>query len=812
MPDNVQKREITAELKESYLDYAMSVIVSRALPDVRDGLKPVQRRVLWSMWDNGITAGAKFRKSAYVTGETMGKFHPHGNLAIYDAIARLAQDFSLRYPLIDGQGNWGSVDGDAPAAERYTECRLSKIAEELLFDIEKETVNFVPNYDGTRQEPKVLPAKLPNLLLNGAVGIAVGMATSIPPHNLREVIDAILYLADHASASIDDLLTFIKGPDFPTGGVIYDAKAIAECYRTGRGSITARAVAEITERAKSDYLIEITAIPYQVNKSELLQKIAELVTLKKVEGIRDVRDESDREGLRIAIELKRDAPPQKVLNQLWKHTDLQKDFHFNMVALEGGIQPELMNLKDILAAYLEHRKAVVRRRAEFDLKKAEERAHILTGLAKALSQIDEVIKTIKKSADRDDAHKNLVAKFKFTAIQANAILEMRLQTLAALEHQKIEDELKEKEKLIADLQLLLKSPAKILKVIKDELAGLKEKYGDERRTKVVAHALGEFKEEDLIPEEETVISLSESGYIKRVAPESFRRQNRGGKGLIGSEVEEGDFVAHFMSASTHDSILFFTDRGRVFQTKVYEIPAASRTAKGKPVHNFLEIPQDERVQAFIAYDPKDKAKQYLVFATEQGAIKKTALNEFGNVRRSGIIAITLRKGDRLKWVLMTSGGDQVIITTRGGKAIRFKETQARAMGRAASGVRAIRLKKGDVVSSADVLRMHEGYKGKDPRTLLAVMANGYGKQTPISQYKVQGRGGGGVKTAEITAKTGPLVAAHLIDGEEELLALSQKGQIIRTSIASVRVSGRATQGVRIMTLAPGDKVAGIICL
>ena len=808
--DNIEKREITAELKESYIDYAMSVIVARALPDVRDGLKPVQRRILWAMWDAGATYDSKLRKSAKITGEVMGNYHPHGNIAIYDTMVRLVQDFSFRYPLLHGQGNWGNIDGDGAAAERYTECKLARVSEELLLDIDKETVDFQPNYDGTRQEPKVLPAKLPNLLLNGTIGIAVGMATNIPPHNLREVADAALHVMENPGATSADLTEFIKGPDFPTRGIIYDKKAIASCYTTGRGAITTRAVAEVTERGKGQFNIVVSEIPYQVNKSELLIKIAELVSEKKLEGIRDVRDESDREGLRVVIELKNDAAPQKVLNQLYKHTDLQKNFNFNMVALRDGIQPELMALKDILAAYVEHRKKVVRRRAEFDLRKALERAHILLGLAKALDVIDRVIATIKKSESKEAAHKNLMEKFDFTAIQATAILEMRLQTLAALEHRKIEEELKEKKALIVGLQLLLKSPAKIVKVIKDELTALKEKYGDDRRTKVIAAGLGEFREEDLIPQEETVITLSESGFVKRVPPAAFRSQKRGGKGLIGSDVEEGDFVEHFVSASTHDDILFFTDRGRVFQTKVYEIPAASRTSKGRPINNFLEIPSEEHICATLAYGKKS-APKFLAMATRHGVIKKTPLADFAHVRRTGIIAITLKKGDLLKWVLPTMGSDQIIITTELGQSIRFKESAVRSMGRLAAGVRAIRLKKNDAVVSFGVIPEHE--KGeKDNRKLLVVMANGYGKQTPLKEYKVQGRGGSGVKTANITPKTGKLVAAALIDGKEELLALSAKGQIIKTTIASIRVASRATQGVRIMNVEKGDNVAGIICL
>ncbi len=830
----VKKREITDELRESYLDYAMSVIVSRALPDVRDGLKPVQRRILWTMWEDGLTHGAKFRKSATVVGSCLGRYHPHGDMAVYDALARMAQEFSLRYPLITGQGNFGSIDGDSPAAQRYTEAKLSKVSEELLFDIEKDTVDWQPNYDATRQEPKVLPAKLPGLLLNGSVGIAVGMATNIPPHNLGEVIDALVYLIAHPKATNEDLMEFVQGPDFPTGGIIYNKKAIAEAYASGRGPITCRAKAEVEER-KGGFNIVITEIPYQVNKSELITKIAELVQAKKVEGIRDLRDGSDREGLRIVIELKNDVPPQKILNQLYKYTDLQKDFHLNMIALSDGIQPQLMSLKDILGAHLEHRRLVVERRAKFDLNKAKERSHILEGLSKALSAIDQVISTIKKSKDREDARRNLTKKFALTDIQANAILEMRLQTLAALERQKIEDELKEKKKLISELQQLLKSPEKILGVVREEFSEIKKLYGDERRTRVVATGLKEFREEDLIPKEEVVITLSQSGYIKRVSPTSIRVQRRGGKGIVGSEVSSEDFIAHFISANTHDNILLFTDRGRAFQTKVYEIPAGSRTAKGKVVQNFLEIPTDEKINAIVAYANDGKSQgakreelsdkrltindsQCLVMATKKGVIKKTSLEDFSNVRRSGLIAINLQKDDQLKWAKLSSGKDEIILATGQGQAIRFKESQLRQMGRTAAGVRAIKLKKDDFVAGLDIIKIGERGKTADDKPqakkdkLLVVTENGFAKQTPLNQYKIQSRGGQGIKTAKVTSKTGKIISAKIISDEEELLALSSKGQIIKTKISDIRTAGRATSGVKIMRLKEGDKVAGIVCL
>jgi DNA gyrase subunit A len=802
----IKKREITEELQESYLDYAMSVIVSRALPDVRDGLKPVHRRILWDMWDSGLTHQAKFRKSANVIGQVLARYHPHGDAAVYEALVRMAQDFSLRYPLIEGQGNFGSIDGDSAAAYRYTEARLSKIAEEMLLDIEKETVDWMSNYDGTRKEPKVLPAKLPNLLLNGAMGIAVGMATSIPPHNLSEVADAISYLIEKPDATIEELTKFILGPDFPTGGVIFNKKAIIEAYKNGKGSITTRAKTEIEERKNNQFNIIITEIPYQVNKAELIKYIAELVQEKKIEGIRDLRDESDREGLRIVIELKSDVVPQKILNQLYKHTDLQKDFHLNMIALAGGIDPQVFSLKDILVSHIEHRKEVIRRRTEFDLKKAKDRVHILEGLSKALSVIDKIIATIKKSRDRADAHQNLVKIFKLTSIQADAILEMKLQTLAALERQKIEDELKEKRELIKELELILKNPKKILEIIKKEISELKEKYGDLRRTEVVSQAIGEFREEDLIPEEQVIISLSYGGYIKRISPETFRGQKRGGKGVIGTDVSEEDFITHFTTANTHDNILFFTDKGRVFQTKVYEIPEGSRTSKGKAIQNFLELSSNEKIRAIISYSKNiDLENNYLIMATRKGLIKKTSLSDFANIRRTGIIAISLKKDDELKWVGLSSGKDEVILVTEKGQSIRFSESQIRSMSRQAAGIRGINLKNNDNVAGFAVI------KDKNAK-FLVVSEQGFAKQTPLKQYKTQNRGGSGIKTSKITSKTGNLICAYVITSEEELIALSQKGQVLKTELKTVREAGRQTQGVRIIKLKPGDKLAGIVVI
>ena len=798
----IRNTEITKELKESYLDYAMSVIVGRALPDVRDGLKPVHRRILWAMWNSGVTHSAKYRKSANIVGEVMGNYHPHGDVALYDAVARMAQDYSLRYPLIDGQGNWGNIDGDPPAAMRYTECRLSKIAEELLSDIEKDTVDFIPNYDDSRKEPVVLPSKFPNLLINGSDGIAVGMATKIPPHNLTEIIDATVHLIANPKTTSEDLMEFIKGPDFPTGGVIYDRKAIVAAYASGRGAITARAKVDIGEKD-----IVITEIPYQINKSDLLIKMAELVNDKRIEGIRDIRDESDKDGMRVVIELKQSAVPQKIMNQLWKHTELQKDFHLNMVALAEGIKPETMSIKDVIASFVEHRQQVISRRTKYDLERAKERAHILEGLSKALDNIDKVIDTIKKSADRDKAKENLMKKFKLTEVQSVAILEMRLQALAALERKKIEDELKEKRLLIKELTELLANPKKILGVVKDELEDVKKNFGDERRTKIVAGGLKEFSVEDLVPKEETIITMSGDGYIKRVPPTTFRSQHRGGKGLIGSSVGEEDILAYFLGANTHDDILFFTDRGRVFQTKVYEIPQGTRVSKGRAVHNFLELPSEEKISAIINYSNEEKGQEKSLFmATERGVVKKTDLKDFANIRRTGIIAIKLNEKDALKWVTLVGKGDEVIMATKEGKSIRFKESDTRAMGRSAAGVRGISLKGGDIVNSFDIIR--EAEKAE----FLVVMENGYGKRTPLSQYKVQRRGGSGIITAKITSKTGGVASSHVIIDEGELLAISKKGQVIKTKIKDIRKTGRAAQGVRIMALKSGDKLAGTVVL
>lgn len=809
--EKIQKREITEELRSAYLDYAMSVIVSRALPDVRDGLKPVHRRILYAMYEMGLRHSAKLTKCANIVGAVLGRYHPHGDTAVYDALVRMAQNFSLRYPLIQGQGNFGSIDGDNAAAYRYTEARLTELAEEMIKDIEKNTVDFGDNYDGARKEPRVLPSVVPNLLLNGTMGIAVGMATNVPPHNLREVADAATHLADNPKSTTEDLLHFIQGPDFPTGGIMYDKKSILESYSSGRGKITIRAATEIQEYKGGSFSIVVTEIPYQVNKADLITKMAELVQEKKLEGVRDIRDESDKDGLRIVVELKSGATPQRVLNYLFQHTALQKDFHLNLIALSDGIQPEMLSLKDMLEGYLEHRRAVIHRRTEHDLAKTKERVHILFGLSKALSRINEVIAVIKKSDSKEDAHKNLVKKFKLTDEQTTAILEMKLQTLAGLERKKIEDELKEKQKRIKELEAILKDPKKVTAIVKSDLAYLKETYGDDRRTKLVASQLKELKVEDLVPKEETIVTLTHGGYIKRMAPAIFRSQKRGGRGVIGFELKEEDFLLHIVRANTHDNILFFTDQGRVFQTRVYEIPEGSRTGKGKAVHNFLEIPPEEEIQAIVSYSSKTSGAQHetahLVMATAGGIIKKTALVEFDNVRRSGIIAIRLKKGDALKWVKLSSGSDDVMLFSTKGQAIKFSEKQVRSMGRSASGVTGMRLNKGDRVSALEVID-----KNAHKANALIVTDRGFGKQTPLAQFKKQSRGGKGIKAAKINEKTGLMVSAEVISDQEELIILSRRGQIIKTLISSVRVMGRATQGVRTMNLQGGDGIAGVILI
>jgi len=802
----IKSREIVEEVQQSYLEYAMSVIVSRALPDVRDGLKPGGRRILYSMNEMGLRHSAKYQKSAKIVGHAMGNYHPHGDSAIYDTLARMAQDFSLRYPLVDGQGNFGSIDGDNPAAMRYTEARLGSIADQLLVDIDKDTVDFKDNYDGSHQEPAVLPTRVPNLLINGSMGIAVGMATNIPPHNLTEILSAMMHLIDTPDADLKDLMEFVKGPDFPTGATIYNEQDITNAYATGRGPVIMRGKAEIVESVKKGFQIIISEIPYQVNKSELIIKIADLVKEKKIDGIKDLRDESDKDGMRIAIDLKSDAFPRKVLNNLFKYTELQKSFHFNMLALSEGIQPQIMGLKTMLEKFIDHRKEVVIRRSKFELQKAKDRAHILEGLKKALDHIDEIIKIIRASSSKEDASVNLIKKFKFSTLQTAAILDLRLQTLAGLERKKINDELAEKLAIIAYLEALLKSPKKILDVVKKEFKEIQEKFGDERRTKVVKSALREIGEEELIPEESSLFMITKDGYVKRMAPDILKAQKRGGKGLIGMATKEEDVVSHFFLANTHDNILFFTDSGKVFQTKGYEVPESSRQSKGKAIVNFLQVSPSDVITAIVPI-PKGQKRMYLFMATEHGVIKKVEMDAFEAVRRNGLIAIKLNGDDRLGWVLPTSGDDQISMVTSGGNAIRFKEKDVRPMGRGASGVIGVRLDKDQRVVGADVIPSGVE-KGLN---LLVVMENGYGKRTDIKAYKLQKRGGHGIMTAKLTPKTGKLVSAHITSEENtEIIAVSRKGQVIRTSISSVSVLGRATQGVRVMRLDPSDKLASVV--
>ncbi len=828
----IQSQEITQEMKKSYLEYAMSVIVSRAIPDTRDGLKPVHRRILYAMHDMGLSSGGKYRKSATVVGETLGKYHPHGDVAIYDAMVRMAQPFQLRYPLVDGQGNFGSVDGDNAAAMRYTEARLTPIAEEMLRDIEKDTIDWIPNYDNTRQEPTVLPACIPNLLLNGTLGIAVGMATNIPPHNLGELIDAICYLIDHPKATIEELFQFVKGPDFPTGGEIYNKKEIIQAYVFGRGPIMTRAKVEIVEE-KGRFKIIVNELTYQTNKSTLLEKISELIKDKRIQGVKDVRDESDKEGIRVVVELKNDAFPQKVLNKLYKYTDLQKVFHLNTIALTDGVQPQTLSLKQLLVQFVSHRETVVTRRFKYDLARAKERVHILEGLTKALRNIDKVIALIKKSKDREDAKNGLKRTFKLTEIQSIAILEMKLQTLAGLERKKILDELKEKKELIKQIENILASPKRILKVVKNELSEIKKKYADERKTKVFAGKLGEFAEEDLIAEEETIITVTNTGYIKRVNPKSYRAQRRGGKGIIGIKTKQEDFVEHFFVSSTHDDLLFFSDKGKVYQTKAYEIPEAGRTSRGRAIVNILGLSTEEKISAVVplkkpaASNASRRARlnaqsafggedSFLAMVTEKGIIKRTAVEKFRNIRKGGIVAITLNKGDALKWVKVTQGNDEIMLITRLGQAIRFSEKDLRPMGRSARGVRGIKIKQGKKQEFTDGVVGMEVINADLEKTkpeILIVSSNGYGKRTPLDNYKIQHRGGIGTKAAKVTEKTGALVAIRMLTPDkEDLIVTSQRGNVIRTAVKSISRLGRVTQGVKIMRLDNEDKVVSIACV
>lgn len=805
---SVISRSIVTEMKESFIDYAMSVITDRALPDVRDGLKPVHRRILYAMHTMGLSYGAKSRKSATVVGEVLGNYHPHGDSAAYEAMVKMAQDFGMRYPLIVGQGNFGSIDGDSAAAMRYTEAKMSRIAGELLRDIGKETVKWVPNYDATKKEPSVLPSAAPQLLLNGTLGIAVGMATNIPPHNLREVIDATAYLIDNKDATTEDLLQFVQGPDFPIGGVIFNQKDIQHAYTTGRGGIVCRGVAEIVEEKNSSQII-ISSLPYRVNKATLIEKIAELVRDKKIDGIKGLRDESTKD-IRVVVDLKNGSHPQKVLNFLYKHTQLEDTFHLNLVALVDGV-PETLSLKGILEEFVKHRQIVIIRRTEFDLREAEAREHILLGLKKALDHIDEIIKLIKKSKDVETARANLMKEFKFSELQANAILEMRLQKLAGLERQKIEDELREVQALIKELKDILSNPKKILSIIKKELSEISEKYGDDRRTKVVKGGVKVLSIEDLIADEENTLIMTAGGYVKRTHPDEYKKQKRGGVGVVDLDTKEEDFVTNFLTASTHSDLLFFTDRGKAYQIKMHELPEGKRATRGKSIMNFLSLSEGERVTSILPVSKNSKENKdiSLLMVTENGTGKKVSAASFSDVRASGIIAIRLDEGDRLVSVSQVNKGDSCAVVTAKGQSIRFKENDVREMGRTAGGVRVIKLGKSDRVIGAHPIPK----EANKQVTLLTMGANGYGKQTPIDEYKIQNRGGSGIKTSNVTSKTGEIIASWVVTGvEEEAVAMSKKSQVIRLSLSEIPTLGRSTQGVRIMKLREGDSIASFICL
>ena len=799
--------DITKEMKDSYLSYAMSVITSRALPDVRDGLKPVHRRVLYAMHEMGLSFGSRFRKSATVVGDVLGKYHPHGDTAVYDSMVGMAQGFSYRYPWVIGQGNFGSIDGDNAAAMRYTEAKMAKISSEMLRDIEKDTVEFRPNYDQTKKEPVVFPAGVPSLLLNGTLGIAVGMATNIPSHNLEEVIGATNHLIENPDANTEDLMQFVKGPDFPTGGIVYGYKDMLQAYTTGRGGVVTRGEAEIVEKKNNNFQIVITSIPYRVNKANLIMSIADLVQAKKLDGIKALRDESTSD-IRVVIDLKSNAVPEKVLNYLYKNTQLEQNFNFNMVALVDGV-PETMSLKSILENFIVHRQEVVVRRTKYDVTKAEAREHILLGLKKALDKIDRVITIIRGSKTVAIAKKNLIKELKLSDLQATAILEMRLQKLAGLERQAVLDELAEKQKFIKEMKALLASPKKILKVISSELDEIKDKYADERRTKVMKGGVKEISDEDLIPNEDSVLVFTSGGYVKRTDPKEYRAQKRGGVGVIDLETKEEDFVTTLLSASTHSDLLFFTNTGKAYQIKMYELPKGRRATKGKSIMNFLPLSREESVSSILAVPKKAKNEEgFLMLATEHGTVKKMSLDSFKDVRRSGIIAIKLGKDDRLISARLVSKGDDVMIATEAGQSIRFKQSDVREMGRTAGGVRGIKLGKGDKLISFDVVK-----SGDSAGTFLSMSANGYGKKTKLSEYKVQKRGGSGIKTAKITTKTGKLIVARVLSGEEsELIAMSKKGQVIRTGLEDISTLGRQTQGVTIMRLRSGDGIASLACI
>ena len=797
----IEKSTVERVMEDSFLKYSMSVIIDRALPDVRDGLKPVNRRILYAMNKNGWRAPHATVKSAKIVGEVMGNYHPHGDSSIYDAMVNLAQPWKMRYTLVEGQGNFGSMDGDEPAASRYTEARMDKIGGELLSDIDKETVDFRDNFDGTEKEPVVLPSAVPNILLNGQMGIAVGMATNIPPHNLGEVVDATVAQIDNPEITLDELLTHIKGPDFPTGAEVYGGAPMRQAYETGRGSVTIRAVASIEERKNGRYSIIITEVPYGMSKEGFVDKVRELVLAKKITHIADARDESARGKVRVVVELKKDAYPKKILNQLYKLTGLQTSFHYNVLALVNGIQPKVMGLKEILAEFIKHRQGVIRRRTEFELRKAKERAHILEGLKIALDHIDEVIKTIRESYD--DADKRLMERFGLSEIQAAAILAMQLRRLQGLERDKIEDELKQLHELIKKLEAILADENEILRVVKEELLAMKEKYGDERRSKIINHELGKFSDEELIPEEESVILLTSENYIKRTLVSDYRRQNRGGKGKRGMTTKEEDVIDQVVQASSHDYLLFFTNMGRIFRLKAYEVPAASLSAKGVAAVNLLQLQPEEKITAIIKHEKNANEDGYLFMATKKGTVKKTPVKDYANVRTNGLIAIKLDEGDELRWIKRTSGENDVIISTSAGQAIRFNEKDTRPMGRSARGVRGVRLRPNDSVVGMDIVT-------GDDQTLLVVSEKGFGKRTKVSNFPSHKRGGVGIKAAVVTAKTGPIISVQTIDPEiTEALLVSQNGQTIRLSLSDIKLLGRTTQGVTIMRLSDGDAVSSI---
>jgi len=799
--EKIIPREIETEIKTSYLAYAMSVIVGRALPDVRDGLKPVHRRILYGMRELGLDPGKPYKKSARIVGEVLGKYHPHGDTAVYDALVRMVQTFSLRYPLVDGQGNFGSVDGDAPAAMRYTEARLQAVANELLEDLDKDTVDFAPNFDGSLVEPKVMPTKLPNLLVNGSSGIAVGMATNIPPHNLSEVIDALCAVIDEPALELPALMKIIKGPDFPTGAIICGKDGIKDAYATGRGSIRVRAKAQVEQMKGNRQALIVTELPYQVNKATLLETIARLVQEKTVEGISDLRDESDKDGMRVVIELKRDANDQVVLNQLYKHTQMENTFGIIMLALLDG-RPRVLGLKAILQAFIDYRKEVITRRTKFELARAKARAHILEGLKIALANLDAVIKTIRQSKSPAEAKDALIKRFELSDLQAQAILEMQLQRLTALERDKIDAEYKELLKKIEHYEMLLKSEKQLLEVIKEEFQGLKKRFGDERRTEILGE-VKDFKIEDLIAEEDVVITISHAGYIKRLPVSTYRKQRRGGVGVTAMETREEDFVEHLFLTSTHETLLFFTNQGRCYWLKVHEVPQASRYARGTAVVNLLSFQSNERLSTFVAVKEFSPAAS-LVMATRQGTIKKTLLDAYSNPRKGGIIAITLEKGDELIEAKVTDGKRELLLITKQGKAIRFPEDQIREVGRASRGVRGVSLGKGDDVIAMAIAQLKS--------ELLTVTALGFGKRSKIEEYRLQSRGGKGIINIQVTKKNGEVVGAKMVTDQDELMLITHEGMMVRSSVKDIRLTGRAAQGVRLIHIKGKDRVASVACV